>query len=408
MWLLVVQRLRGGAALDAAVLELLDGLPASFWPRPCKRIRDWQQGGKPLSSNTGAYNQARQRLPLSVVQQSCDRIFQELVARTPAGSNGVAKRAFVLDGSSMRMAHSPAVVQRFPATSNQHGDGHWPVVRVLVAHDLWTGLAMRPEWGAMHGPDAVSEQGLLERAIGRLPLGAKVLGDCNFGVFSVAYALKQAGHESLLRLTAARAKPLAGEPLRDGMDRVVTWKPSRYDRSGHPELPGDASVKGRLIVRQVQPDSGSKPFLLALFTTLSDSVQEVVELYGQRWKIETDLRTLKSELRLDQFFCFTPDMAAKEIEMAIAAYNLVRAVICLASQESGLPPRAYGFSKARRIVEMFARKIAAAKDDNERNRLIGLMIYYVQQAKHPKRRQKRAARPRRVWGKKQNFPVRER
>ena len=69
----------------------------------------------------------------------------------------------------MRLPHNEALCERYPITSNQHGDLHWPVLRVLVAHDLRTGLAMRPEWGAMHGPDAVSEQGLLEKAIDRLP-----------------------------------------------------------------------------------------------------------------------------------------------------------------------------------------------------------------------------------------------
>jgi hypothetical protein len=67
LWLLVLQRLYGGVPLQAAVLELLRGLPASFWPRPCKRMRDWLQDGKLPSSHTGAYNQARQALPLSVV-----------------------------------------------------------------------------------------------------------------------------------------------------------------------------------------------------------------------------------------------------------------------------------------------------------------------------------------------------
>jgi hypothetical protein len=67
LWLMVVQRLCGGASLGAAVLELLRGLPASFWPRPNKRIRDWREHGKTPSSNTGAYNQARLALPLSIV-----------------------------------------------------------------------------------------------------------------------------------------------------------------------------------------------------------------------------------------------------------------------------------------------------------------------------------------------------
>ena len=70
MWLLIVQRLQGGTSLQDAVIELLQGLPASFWPRPCKRIREWQQNGTPLSAHTGAYNQARQALPLLIVQES--------------------------------------------------------------------------------------------------------------------------------------------------------------------------------------------------------------------------------------------------------------------------------------------------------------------------------------------------
>jgi hypothetical protein len=285
MWLLVVQRLYGGAPLETAVLELLSGLPAEFWSRPCKRIRDWRERGKPLSSHTGAYNQARQALPLLVVQQSCDRIFEELSARMIPSSGEPAMRAFVLDGTSMRMAHTPSLTESFPPSSNQHGPWHWPVARVLVAHDLRTGLAMRPEWGPMSGPDAVSEQRLLETALGRLPRGATVIGDANFGVFSVACAAQQAGHPMLLRLTAVRAQHLAGEALTDGMDRVIVWRPTREDRRSHPELPEDACVRGRLIVCQVQPDNGAEPFLLALFTSLPSPTQELLDLYGQRWKI---------------------------------------------------------------------------------------------------------------------------
>ena len=161
-------------------------------------------------------------------------------------------------------------------------------------------------------------------------------------------------------------------------------------------------------MRQVQPDNGSEPFLLALFTSLPTSSQAVLDLYAQRWKIETDLRTLKSELRLDPLTCSTPEMAAKEIQMAIAAYNIVRAVICLASQQSALPPRGYGFNKVRRIVEIFESKIATAADEPTRQQYFDQMMYYVQQAKHPKRRHQRPSSPRQVWGNGARFPVRKR
>jgi hypothetical protein len=263
---------------------------------------------------------------------------------------------------------------------------------------------MRPEWGPMHGEEAVSEQALLERAIDRLPSGSTAMGDANFGVFSVAYAAVQREHPVLLRLTAARAQRLAGEILHDGIDREIVWKPSRADRRSHPDLPADACVKGRLLVRKVQPNDGGDAFLLSLFTTLQSSVENVYGLYGQRWGIETDLRTLKSTLRLDQLTCTTPDMVAKEIEMGITAYNLVRALICLASKQSGIPPRGYRFTKVRRILQAFGPTLANAPDPQTAQRIMDQIMTCVQQSKLPRRKSKRPSYPRAVWKRGGTFP----
>lgn len=394
--------------MESAVLEMLCGLPASFWPRPCKRIRDWLEGGKTPSSNTGAYNQARQALPLSIVEKSCDHIFQQLVAQQDPPAADAPPRAFLLDGSSMRMAHTPELLKIYPPGSNRYGESHWPLLRILVAHDLHTGLAMRPEWGAMHGEEAVSEQALLERAMERLPPRAAVIGDANFGVFSVAYAAAQRHHPVLLRMTAARAKSLAGAALQDGIDRVVEWKPSRWERARHPELPADACVKGRLLVRLVQPDNGGSAFLLALFTTLSSPTEEIFALYGKRWAIETDLRTLKSTLRLDQLTCTTADMVAKEIDMGIAAYNLVRALIGFASAQSGVPPRGYSFTKVRLILQTFAPALAQAPNPEAAQRILDQIMTYVQQSRMQRRKRKRPSYPRTIWKRGAAFPNRKR
>lgn len=406
LWLLVAQRLHGGASLQVAVLDLLRGLPFSFWPRPCKRIRDWRERGQAPSGHTGAYNQARQALPLSIVQNSCDHIFEQLTAQLAPVSSAAPMRAFLLDGSSVRAAHTQQLRQAYPPGSNQYGEAHWPLLRVLVAHDLHTGLAMRPEWGPMHGDEAVSEQALLERSIDRLPKGAAVIGDANFGVFSVAYAAAQRQRPVVLRLTADRARRLAGEALHDGIDRELLWKPSPADRRSHPDLPADACVRGRLLVRQVQPDNGAAAFLLALLTTLPAPVEEIFALYGQRWAIETDLRTLKSTLCLDQLTCSTPDMVAKEIDMGIAAYNLVRGLIAIAAQQSGLPPRSYSFTRVRHIVEAFAPALANAPNQQVARQIFEQMMRLVHQSKLPRRRRKRPSYPRQVWRRGDHFPSR--
>ena len=157
----------------------------------------------------------------------------------------------------------------------------------------------------------------------------------------------------------------------------------------------------------MQPDKSGKPFLLALFTTLEFKEKEFLALYGQRWRIETDLRTLKSTLRLDQFTSATPDMVAKEMDMGIAAYNLVRAVICLASEQSGIPPRGYSFTRVRRILETFTPSILAATDEQQGKRLFDQMMHYVQQSKLPRRRRHRPTYPRRVWNRGDHFPKRQ-
>lgn len=408
MWLMIVQRLHGNGSLRSAVLELLRGLPASFWPEPCKRLLDWQADeGRKVSSHTGAYNKARQELPVSAVKQSCNRIFQQLTAHAGPGSLEGGQRVFFFDGTSVRLPHTKVLYQLYPPGSNQHGESHWSLLRMLVAHDLDTGLAICPEWGPMNGPNAVSEQSLLEKAIDRLPSGAVVGGDGNFGVFSVAYAGDTRKHPVLLRLTLVRAKRLAGEELRDGIDRRIQWCPSREDRKSHPELPPEACVWGRLIVCQVQPSNGADAFLLCLFTTLEGDKEQIVELYGKRWNVETDLRTLKGTLRMDDLTCKTPDMVAKEIYLAIAAYNLVRAVTFLAALKADLPPRRYSFTQVRNVINAFSPLIAAAQSEQEAQKHFDNMMYYVGQATLPQRKGQRPSYPREIWARFQSFANRK-
>jgi hypothetical protein len=406
MWLMIAQRLQRMASLETAVLELLRGLPASFWPQPCKRLQDSCQGLKTLSSHTGAYNKARQALPTMVVEQTCDRIFEQLNAHLNGNLPALGVRAFFVDGTSVRLAHTQELCQCYPPGSNQYHEAHWPLLRMLVAHDLETGLAMRPQWGPMHGPQAVSEQQLLEAVLDRLPLGSVLVGDANFGVFSVAYAAQQHQHPVVLRLTLVRARHLAGGPLQNGIERLIVWRPSRDDRRRHPGLPADARVRGRLLVRQVQPSNGAAPFLLCLFTTLDADQDGILKVYGQRWNVETDLRTLKTSLQLDQLSCGTPEMVAKELDLGVAAYNLVRAVTCLAAQGTGIPPRGYSFTRVRNVLEAFTPLLAGAKDPEEAEKYFRQIMYYVQQAKLPKRRRKRPSYPRAVWNRGDSYPYR--
>ena len=402
IWLMVTQRLQGNGTLENGVLELIRGLPASFWLSPCKRIRLIREGKTMLSDNTGSYNEARQELPRKMVEQGFDWMFQGWIERVQAIVPTAGRQAFFLDGTTVRTAHTPELRQAYPPASNQHGESHWPVLRMLVAHDLDTGLALRPEWDSQQ----VSEQQLLERLVERLPSGAILVGDVNFGVFSVAYRTTQRQHPVLLRMQLCRARRICPEPLRDGIDRQISWKPTLAERRKH-GLPADACLRGRLLVRQVQPSDGSPAFLLALFTTLDWPLEEIFQLYGKRWFVETDLRSLKCTLQLEQLTCTSVEMVAKEINVAILTYNLVRATAWQAAQAAGEAPRTFSFNRVRNVVQAFAPLIAQAHDEQTAQQIHAKMMYYVSRAKIRNRNRKQKSYPRAAWGRPRVHPKRE-
>src|ERR1700729_3090432 len=103
-----------------------------------------------------------------------------------------------------------------------------------------------PVGGPMSGENAVSEQSLAEELMDRLPPAGVLVGDRNFGVFSIAHAASAKGLPVILRLTQQRFQKIAGGPLAAGQDQPVTWLASRDDRRTHPHLTPQAAVTGRL------------------------------------------------------------------------------------------------------------------------------------------------------------------
>jgi hypothetical protein len=398
VWLMMWQRLQGVRSLAAAVQHLLHG-GAQGLVSDCKR---WTQ--EKVSAATGSYCQARQRLPKLIAEEVMERMVGQLRAEMREGWEGLQRPVFVIDGSSLQLPYSPELVQAFSPGHNQQGENHWPVMRIVVFHDVWSGLALRPSWGAMYGDGAVSEQGLAEQALERLPAEAVVLGDGNFGIFAFAYALQQSQRPMILRLTQARAQKILGEELREGTDRRVVWRASRWDRDAHPQVPEQATVEGRLIVC-ANPSRPNE--LLCLFTTLDLPVEEILGIYKLRWNVETDLRSLKRTVGLQQLSSKSLDMVEKELLLAIAAYNLVRAVMCLAARRANLTPRQLSFSFVQTVVEAALPGLDHAATEAEYQQRLDRMLRYAAQGKHPHRTRTRSY-PREVWGQGARFPRRKR
>ena len=396
LWLMILQRLNAEGTLAAAVQLLLQGAAAPLLPN-CKRVR-----GRRISARTGGYCRARQKLPTLLCRQAMHEMLLQL--REKVGGNQPGQRpVFVLDGSSLELEHSRELVRHYPPAQNQHGRAHWPVLRVVVLHELYSGLAEEPCWGAMYGEKAVSEQELAEQAMQALPSQAVVLGDRNFGVLWTAYAAQQRGHDVVVRLTKTRAWKLHGPISQEG-EYAVTWEASRWDGGKHHRVPAEAAVKGRLIA--VRVGRGKSKQWLYLFTTLDWSVEKLVELYGLRWTIETDLRSLKRTVRLHHVAVKSKAMLEKELIMAAGAYNLVRVVMSMAAQQHNIEARQLSFSGVLTVVNAAWPKLVGAKTDRQGQREFKRVLKLAAQCKLPKRR-KRRSYPRAAWRHQTGFPFRK-
>jgi hypothetical protein len=399
IWLMIYQRLNGKRTLSSAVQFL--AWHAKHWQEQGhvgKRVREGR-----ISTRTGGYCQARSKMPTLVAGSVCDHIFEQLQVLMREQLPDVPQPVFAIDGSTLRLQHEPKLVKAFPPGRNQHGDNHWPTMLLVAFHDVHTGLATRPSWGAMYGRRAVGEQELAREALQRLPADAVVLADGNFGIFAFAYAVEQTQRPMLFRLTATRAqKVLGGNGLRPGRRRKVEWEASRWDRQAHPGLPAGAVVKGWVVAGR---NPARQKEILYFFTTLDLKPSRILALYKLRWNIETDLRSLKRTVGLHQVTSKSQAMVEKEVLMAVSAYNVVRAVMYLSARVAGLTPRELSFSAAQDAVMAAWPYLQRAHTQAEWHDELQRLLQLVAQTKLPKRSRKRSY-PREIWGRGGHFPFR--
>ena len=398
LWLMILQRLHPRGTLSTAVSQLACGR-AGLLLADCKRVRENR-----ISTATGAYCRARMRFPKSMAEHVTGDIVERLREQLAAPWPGLDAPVFVLDGSSLRLRHSRELLKAFPAGANQHGPGHWPILLVVVLHEVQTGLAQRPCWGPMYGPRAVSEQALAEEAMKQLPPGAAVIADRNFGIFSIAWAARQQSHPVVVRLTAARACRLMGGPIAKAGQWAVTWKPTRWDQARQYGWPEEAGLDGRLVAARV--GRGKSKQWLYLFTTLPLPAEQIVAMYGERWNVETDLRALKQTVRLSEIQANSVDMMEKELLLAVSAYNLVRAVMCLAARQARIEPRQLSFTRVLDLVNWswphLLEASARGRHDQEFNRILTAATA----CKLPQRKKHRSY-PRATWNHGESFPKRK-
>lgn len=135
----------------------------------------------------------------------------------------------------------------------------------------------------------------------------------------------------------------------------MTWeRPSKAQiPDGYSEDDFDETMEVRVVRYRVK-NSEDKWETFEIVTTLLDEEEypkiQVAEAYDMRWNGETDLRTLKDTLSLDQVRCLTPDNVEREVWATMLGYNLVRRLASTSAFVTKKKPRDIGFTGTWNIV----------------------------------------------------------
>src|SRR6478609_1418475 len=95
LWMLTLQRLDGGASLSE-VVKVVRTYSKNLLPNN-KRVREGT-----LSKSSGAYSEARKRLPIAAAELFAKSVCHSLVDRSPSWFGD--QRAYILDGTTITLS----------------------------------------------------------------------------------------------------------------------------------------------------------------------------------------------------------------------------------------------------------------------------------------------------------------
>ncbi|TWT96078.1 Transposase DDE domain protein [Botrimarina colliarenosi] len=297
-------------------------------------------GESRCSAETGAYCQARKRLPEAFFAEAVRETGRSLDAHVKKEWLWKGRRVRMFDGSTVTMPDTAANQAEYPQTSQSKPGAGFPIARLGVISSLCTGAVLNLGFCPYAGK-GTGEVTLLQRLWGVLVEGDVLLTDCKLGTWKEILTLKRRGIDFVSRMNRAHRSADFRLGQRLGKeDHIVQWsKPSSIrtiDWPTYHALPDWLTVR-EARVRITTPGFRTKEIIVV--TTLLDPKQypkeDLAELYRARWNQELDLRSIKTTMQMDALRCKTPELVRKEAWAHLLAYNLIRTVMAQAAAKHG-------------------------------------------------------------------------
>ena len=330
------------------------------------------RGQSACSAETGAYCQARKRLPEAFFSEATRETGRALQSKIDPQWLWKGRRVYTFDGSVVSMPDTPENQAAYPQPDTQSPGLGFPLARIAVVFSLACGAVV--ELGACrYAGKGQGELSLLRRMWGLFAPGDVLLTDRLICSWREMVMLKQRGVDSVTRLCRRTSDFRRGKRLGKG-DHIVKWpkptKPRSATTDEYNALPEFLLVRETLVHIE---QAGFRSRVIIVVTTFLDSEavsrDDLAELYRSRWNNELDLRSLKQTMQMDILRCKTPELVRKEIWTHLLAYNLIRTMIAQAATKHALEPRAISFKGAIQTLEAFQPALAIQGHGNHTVRM---------------------------------------
>lgn len=379
---------------------------------PCREIvRQIQalfslQNHGSVDEGTGAYCQARLRLPLDILA----RIRHAVAARADKLLPDLQQlwhglRPKVIDGTTVTMPDTPKNQREYPQSRSQKPGCGFPLMKIVGIFSLTSGVLLDYQKGNKHRHELALLYKLLDHFKPR-DLAIADRGFCNFVLIAV---LLLRGVGSLFRLHQSRHIDWRKGKRLGKNDRLFTWskplnKPPYLPHCLWKRLPGELAVR---VLRFQLKVPGFRPQSVTLVTTLSDAeaypAQELAQLYARRWKIELWFRDIKTSMGMEVLRCQSPKMVHKELEMFLIAYNLIRSLMTEASALHEVPLDRISFKGTVDATRQYSIAIAQARSKKKQRELVYELLAVLAKDELPARPGRRE--PRAVKRRPKPFPL---
>lgn len=348
--------------------------PKTSLREACHHLRSLVALSSPedCSATTGALSKARGRFPASVLHRALHHSKKAACARAPRLTLLRGRDLRIIDGTSLRLADTPANQRTFPQPSTQAEGCGFPVMKVLALFCLRSGAALN----FVTARQSVHDTPLAQRLWRHLHRGDVLLGDRAFGDFVTLALLPLQGVDVVARLHQART-PDFGKPHKQNGpdDGIFVWKKpvKRPDWIGDArwlDIPGEITVR---VIRSRIEQPGFRTTEVLIATTLLDPKEypaaEIAEAYLRRWRIELSFRDIKTSMEMEHLRAQSPEIATKELLAGLVAYNLVRITMIEAARRHGARLDRLSFKGTVDGLRQYCPRMARAQSQTALQRL---------------------------------------